>query len=62
LPNNGNYIVFVKNGDLEFVSPPNNGNYVVVVRNGILGFVQANSGSLQLFNNSLGWTDTESCE
>jgi hypothetical protein len=46
----------------NFTQLPNNGNYVVVVRNGILGFVQANSGSLQLFNNSLGWTDTESCE
>jgi hypothetical protein len=46
----------------EFTQLPNDGNYIVVVRNGILGFVKANPGPLQLFNNSLEWTNTEACE
>ena len=46
----------------NFTQLPNDGNYVVVVRNGVLGFVKANPGQLQLFNNSLGWTNTKECE
>jgi hypothetical protein len=46
----------------DFAKLPTDGNYIVVVIGGELQFVKANSGSLQLFNNNLGWTDTESCE
>jgi hypothetical protein len=62
LPNDGNYVAVIIDGALGFTQLPNDGNYVAVVIDGSLGFVKANQGQLQLFNNSLGWTDTEACE
>lgn len=49
-------------GNLSFFTVPTSGNYIVTVRNGQISFVLAPPGPLKLFNNSLGWTDTEACE
>jgi hypothetical protein len=46
----------------EYINIPQSGEYVVTVQNGQLSFVAVPTEGLQLFNNSLGWTQTESCD
>jgi len=46
----------------EYISIPQSGKYVVIVEDGQLSFVAAPTEGLQLFNNSLEWTQTESCD
>jgi len=61
-PTSGQAIFDSQGGNINWLQIPQSGNYVVVVQNGRINFVQAPSGSLQLFNNQLGWTPTEACE
>lgn len=51
-----------QSGQITFSAVPTSGNYIVTVQNGQISFVLAPPGQLKLLNNSLGWTDTESCE
>lgn len=69
VPSGGEYSLISKNGTLQFATreitgfpqPPTSGKYIVVVIDGQIQYVQANQGPLQLFNNDLTWTNTESC-
>jgi hypothetical protein len=46
----------------KYTEIPKSGNFIIVVRNGKIEFVQAPEGDLRIFNNSLGWTETQDCE
>lgn len=61
-PQQGNAIPFSQNGKITgWAVMPANGKYVMAINNGQLIFVEAPDGKLKLFNNSLGWTETEEC-
>jgi hypothetical protein len=61
-PSSGNGIFQSASGEPEWLQIPQSGNYVVTVQGGQIVFVSAPQGGLQVFNNSLGWTQTEACE
>jgi hypothetical protein len=51
-----------QNGQITFSAVPTGGKYIVTVQDGQISFVLAPPGQLKLLNNSLEWTETESCE
>ena len=60
IPSYGNSIMAVINGQISFIPiPPGRG--VLIADGGNIDIVPAPSGGLSLFNNSLGWTETEEC-
>jgi hypothetical protein len=61
-PQSGNGLFESISGTPGWLSIPQGGNYIVTVQNGQITFVQAPSGNLQVFNNNLGWTQTEACD
>jgi hypothetical protein len=61
-PAQGNSILRSVNGVISWLPIPSGSKYVVTVQNGQLSFVAAPDTNLQLFNNSLGWTATETCD
>lgn len=62
IPENNRHFAVADQGNLAFTSIPTSGKYVVTIQDGQIQFVQAPDGELQLFNNNLGWTSTESCD
>lgn len=61
-PQTGQSLFNSQNGNIDWFAIPQEGRYVVTVQNGSIQFVAAPDGDLQIFNNNLGWTPTESCE
>jgi hypothetical protein len=61
-PASGAGIIASQDGQITFSTVPTSGKYIVTVQDGRISFVLAPSGPLKLFNNSLGWIDTEACE
>jgi hypothetical protein len=51
-----------QDGKINWNSVPPNGNYIIAVVNGSITFIEAPPGDLQVLNNSLEWTGTESCD
>jgi hypothetical protein len=62
VPPIGNYFTTAENAQLSFNQIPSSGKHIVTVQNGSIVFVEAIEGDLKIFNNSLSWTDTESCD
>jgi len=59
MPIENNALIAVINGQITFI--PLNDEGVLVSRSGKVSIVKANSSPLSLFNNNLGWTETEEC-
>jgi hypothetical protein len=61
-PQTGSHMPYSQDGLINrWKEIPTSGNYIMTVKNGEISFLPASSGSLQLLNNSLQWTDTENC-
>lgn len=59
MPTENNALLAVINGEITFI--PLNDDGVLVSQAGKVSIVKANSSPLSLFNNNLGWTETEEC-
>jgi hypothetical protein len=62
IPKSDTHLALASQGNISFQSIPASGKYVVTIQNGQIQFVAAPEGDLQVFNNNLGWTPTESCD
>lgn len=62
IPQQNKHFSIASDGNMSFTGIPTSGKYVVTIQDGQIQFVLAPEGDLQVFNNNLGWTPTESCD